>query len=309
MTAEVFGGIRRRAAARARRIVFTHAFEGVALAGVGVVLREKVAVPVLLGDAAALDRAARAPDVSIAGAHVVASDPETVERYLRPALARWGPAGVGEAEARRRLGRPRDLAVAVIASGDADGAVCGPAPDMRADSGSYVVADGDGGGRLVVDPTAPGEVSPLELARSALVGAAMFRRLFDAEPQIAFLSLRPTASLAARDRYRSAAERLQETVWSASQTVRARDPTLQVGGQPRTSWTHPDSRPNVVVLAGREAGDLAYRVGQAFPASRVLGPVAHGGGAPVNIVPAGASVDDIVDTTAVTALTAGLGDG
>lgn len=309
MTAEFFGGIRRRAAARARRIVFTHAFQGGVLAGIGVILREKVAVPVLLGSAEALAAAASAQGVSLLGADVVACDAETVERYVGPALTRWAPAGVGEAEARRRLGRPRDLAVAIIESGEADAAVSVPDPDAEARAGSFVVAEGAAAGRLVVEPAAAGEVSPLDLARSALTGAATFRRLFDAEPYVAFLSLGPAASLAVRDRYRSAEERLEETVWSASQTVRARDEALQVETRARTAWTLPDKRPNVLVLANREAGDLAHRIGQVFPASRVLGPIAHADGAPVNIVSADASVDDIVDTTAVTCLTAGVGAG
>ena len=148
------------------------------------------------------------------------------------------------------------------------------------------------------------DLSATELAELALGAARNTQYLLELDPHVALLSLTALASLEPRRRHQSASDALDQKIWDAAQTVRARDETVQMESQPKTHLKCGSGLPNILVFSELQAGNFRYRLEQEFEGGRVVGPIVQGAGLPVNQIPAGASVDDIIDTAALTALIA-----
>lgn len=318
MTVEILDEVRRRVAARPRRVVFARPEAAGLLAGVDAVRRAGIARPVLLGRSQRLGELAWEAGISLSGVDVIEPTAGTVDRYAHGAPARWRAMGVGDSETRERLSNPDELALAIVRAGDADAVLSSPvsgvsrAPSVVArvgpDPGCPIPADAFvaaalTGGRpvLVVNPVARSEPSAKELAEIALGGVAVVRLLTGVSaPHMAFLSWAAVSSLGPRDRYRSVADRLRERVRDAARTIRVRDETVRVDTEPHLKLAV--GGPDLLVFSGAEAGDLSHRIQKTLRAVRVLGPIRLGTEFPANLVPAGAPVDDVVDMTAVTVL-------
>ncbi|HYW05879.1 MAG TPA: phosphate acyltransferase, partial [Longimicrobium sp.] len=200
-------GVRERAAAQPRRLVFPEGADERTLHAAVRLAREGLARPVVLGDAHV------AAELERLGGCVDTVDPATDP--LRPALAahlleRRRARGMTEEEALRDAGQPLLFAALMVATGEADGSVAGavnatgeviraalwgvgPAAGIRTVSSSFymivppfrgdeaeVLTFTDAG--VVPDPTAE------QLADIAVAAADARRRVVGDEPRVAFLS-------------------------------------------------------------------------------------------------------------------------
>lgn len=152
---------------------------------------------------------------------------------------------------------------------------------------------------------APGRRQLVEIAGEAV---RLRRQVVGDEPRVAFLSYSTLGSAGGRsaEMVREAAGRfralhpdvasdgeLQADAALVSEVARGKAPKSAVAG-----------RANVLVFPSLDAANIAYKLVQRLAGAVALGPILQGLGAPMNDLSRGASVSDIVQVAAITALMA-----
>ncbi|MFF5293740.1 phosphate acetyltransferase [Paractinoplanes globisporus] len=315
-----------RARADRRHLVLPEGTDERILRATETLLRRGVADLTLLGDPAEITRRAREIGVSIGDARLI--DPETSELRDRFA-ARY-------AEIRSKRGVTLDLAYDVVrdvnyfgtmmvAEGLADGMVSGanhttaatirPAfeiikttPDVSVASSVFFMLLAD---RVLVygDCAVNPDPDAQQLADIAL-SSARTAAAFGVEPRVAMLSYSTGSSGAGAD---------VEKVAAATALVRERRPDLPVEGpiqydaavDPAVAATKlPESvvagKATVFVFPDLNTGNNTYKAVQRSAGAVAVGPVMQGLRRPVNDLSRGATIKDIVNTVAITAIQAAV---
>ena len=323
-TYEVMSVVRSRARRRMTRIAFPEGDHPRILRAAQQLVDDRICTPVLLGKRevvlacaheAKLDRIAEMEIVD-----PLASD--QFDDYAKRFYELRQRSGVSYAEALYRTRQRNTFAAMMLKQGVVDGLVTGltrtypeairPSLEIvrtqegRRASGTYIVAFKESL-KLFADCTVNADPTAEELADIA-VSTAELARAFELKPRIAMLSY----SNFGTDRGGSPSK-----VRRAVELVKARRPDLEVEGEMQVDPAvvssvreaeFPFSRltgdANVLIFPDLNSGNIGYKLLWRLGGAEVIGPVLMGMSLPVNVLQQGASVQDVVNLAAMTAVRA-----
>lgn len=303
-----------------KRVVLPEGDQDRILRAAQILIDERIARPVILGDAARIrERAAELHLRFDHGADFV--DPETDprrERYIEEFVRLRQRKGVTPREAPLLLMDPMRFGCMMVHMGDAEALISGvsqhypetirPAleiisvkPGVKKLAGMYMLIMPKGDIYFLADTTMNIEPTAEDLAEIA-INTAEAARGFNIEPRVAMLSF---------SNFGSTRHPLTEKVRRATEIVRSRAPWLQVDGEimadtavtPELLAEYPFSTlrepANVLIAPSLEAGNIAYKLLMRLGGAEAVGPIMLGFSKPVAVLQRGADVNEIVHMAAL----------
>jgi len=303
-----------------KRVVFTEGAEGKILRACQILIDEKIAVPILLGDHDQIRAKIAELHLHLNGVQVV--DPARFSRlaeYTEEFYSLRQRKGITRTEAEQAVLNHTTFGSLMVRMGDADALVGGltthypdtirPAlqvievrPELRRVAGVYILITPKGDIYFLADATVNIEPTSEDLAEIAIEAAEKARR-FNQEPRVAMLSF---------SNFGSTRHPLADKVRRAVDLVRQRAPGLMIDGEMQADTavvphiideTYPFSTlkggANVLVFPNLEAGNIAYKLLHRIGGAELIGPLLTGLSRPVHVLQRGSEVNDIVHVAAV----------
>ena len=317
---EVMRGMINKARTHPKRVVFTEGEQGKILRACQILLDEKIATPILLGDDAKIRAKIEELHLHLDGVQIV--DPRNFERigeYTEEFYSLRQRKGITRTEAEQTILNPTTFGSMMVRLNDADALVGGltthypdtirPAlqvidvrPELRRVAGVYVLITAKGDIYFLADATVNIEPTAEDLAEIAIMASEKARR-FNVEPRVAMLSF---------SNFGSTRHPLSDKVRRAVDLVRLRAPGLMIDGEMQADTavvphiideTYPFSTlkggANVLIFPNLESGNIAYKLLQRIGGAELIGPLLTGLSRPVHVLQRGSEVNDIVHVAAV----------
>ena len=303
-----------------KRVVFPEGEEPKILRACQILMDEKIARPILLGDEARIRAAMEELHLHLDGLRIVnPSKSGRLPAYAEEMYSLRQRKGVTRREAGELILARNVFGAMMVRLGDADAMVGGLTqhyPDMirpalqvievrhgmRRVSGVYVMITPKRDIYFLADATVNIEPTAEDLAEIAVNTAEMARR-FDVEPRVAMLSF---------SNFGSSRHPLAEKVRRAVELVRQREPALMVDGEMQADtavvpemieelfpFSTLKGGANVLIFPNLEAGNIAYKLLGRIAGAEPIGPILMGLSRPVHVLQRGAQVHDIVNIAAV----------
>lgn len=310
-----------------KRIVLPEGAEPRTLRATEIVLNQKLAQIILLGNPEEINQAATEIGVNIEGATIV--NPKTDQRreaYADLMVEIRKTKGLTREEALELLNDPLYFAPMMIKSGDADGELAGainatgdvlrPAlqyvktlPGVSVVSGAFLMFVnphfGHEGILVFADCAVMPDPDERQLAEIAVTTAKTAKAIVGMDPRVAMLSFSTMGS---------AQHPLVDKMSNATRIARELDPELKIDGEMQLDAAlipevgrlkAPNSevagRANILVFPGLESANIGYKLVQRLGKAEAVGPILQGMAAPINDLSRGCSVIDIVNMVAITA--------
>ena len=303
-----------------KRVVFPEGEEPKILRACQILIDEKIASPILLGDETKIRDAIAELHLHLNGITIVnpAQSPR-LPAYTEELYYLRQRKGGTRREVEQMILTYNTFGAMMVRLADADALVGGLTqhyPDtirpalqvievrhgLRRVSGVYVMITPKGDIYFLADATVNIEPSSEDLAEIAVSTAELARR-FDVEPRVAMLSF---------SNFGSTRHPLAEKVRRAVELVRQREPALMVDGEMQADTavvpdiieqTYPFSTlkggANVLIFPNLEAGNIAYKLLSRIAGVEPIGPILMGMSRPVHVLQRGAEVNDIVNIAAI----------
>ena len=323
--------LKEKAKKNPRRIVLPEGEEPRTVKAAAIIMKEKLANVVLVGNRAKIDAAAKEQGVDVAS--VPSIDPEMspkFEEYAQTYNELRKAKGMTIEEARKIMKDTVFYGTMMVYKGEMDGLVSGalhstgdtirPAlqtiktkPGINIVSSSFImiVPDceyGDKGMFIFADCAVMPNPTDAELAQIAIASAETGRVLAGMDPRVAMLSF---------STYGSAKHELVDKVKRAVDLARKAAPDLKIDGElqadaaiiPKVGKSKAPNSPiagqaNVLVFPDLQSGNIAYKLVERLAKAQAIGPILQGIAKPVNDLSRGCSVDDIVHLVAITSVQA-----
>ncbi len=305
-----------------QRVVFPEGEEPKILRASQILVDEKIAIPILLGNPDVIWPLIAELRLALTPETVTVVDPQKAERraaYVEELYRLRQRKGVTRTEAEALASNRNLFAALMVRTGDADVVIAGltqhysetlrPALEVipvregfRKVSGVYLMITQKGEVYFFADATVNIEPDAADLAEIAM-GAAEMAQRFNVTPRVALLSF---------SNFGSARHPLSEKVRHAVEIVRQRAPQLMVDGEMQADTavtpeiieqSYPFSTlkggANVLIFPNLEAGNVAYKLLSRLGGAEAIGPILMGLSRPVHVLQTGAEVNDIVNVAAV----------
>lgn len=328
---ELIEQIKKNAAALSKRIVLPEGEEERTLKAAEIILNEKIAQLILLGNQKEISDKAAKLNLNISGATII--DPKTSDlrdKYANLMVQIRKSKGLTKQEALSLLDDPLYFGPVMIKAGDADGELAGainatgdvlrPAfqyvktlPGCSVVSGAFLMfvdkKFGHDGVLVFADCAVMPNPDEKQLAEIAVTSAKTAKAIVGMEPKVALLSF---------STYGSAQHEMVDKVVAAKNLAKEMAPDLMIDGELQLDAAIVESvgklkaptskvagQANVLVFPTLEAGNIGYKLVQRLAGAEAIGPILQGMAAPINDLSRGCSVSDIVNMVAITANQAG----
>ncbi len=309
-----------KARLRPRKVVFPEGENEKILRAAHILVEEKIATPLLIGNAETIK--VRAADLGVNLDQIKVIDPAIWpkrEEYIDALYQLRQRRGVTSSEARTLITNQNIFGSLMVHLGDADALVGGvtqhfpdtirpalqvikPRPGLHRVSGLYVMVTRRGDMYFLADCTVNIEPTAEDLAEIALCAAETARR-FNVEPRVAMLSF---------SNFGSTAHPLTAKVRKAVELVQKSDPTLMIDGEMMAETavvpeiieeTYPFSKlrggANVLIFPDLTSANTCYKLLARIGGAETIGPILMGMSKPVHVLHRGAEVEEIVNMAAI----------
>lgn len=312
-----------------RKIVLPESNDIRVLKAAEVIQKEKIAIPILIGNKDEIEEECKKNNIDINGIEVI--NPLTSEKsseYANLLYELRKAKGMTMEEAQKLVKDYVYFGVLMVKSKDAAGLVSGAihttadtlrpalqiikaknpgetvssffAMDIKSSKykGAYIFSDCG----LVQNPTSE------ELATICIQAANSYKHIFEKEPVCALLSYSTYGS--AKSESVLKVEEAKKILDSKNvdfeydgelQLDAALEPTVASLKAPGCTIS---GRPNVLIFPNIDAGNIGYKLVERFAEARAIGPITQGLAAPINDLSRGCKAEDIVMAVAITSLQA-----
>jgi malate dehydrogenase (oxaloacetate-decarboxylating)(NADP+) len=309
-----------KAQAKPKHVVFPEGNNEKILRACHSILDEKIAAPILLGNAATIQAKTAELGLDLKGAQIVdPADSPLRDRYIQELFRLRQRRGVTLTEARTLIDDPNIFASMMVHMGDADALVAGvtqhfpetirPAlqivrmrEGLHKVAGCYPLITRKGDLLFLADTSVNIDPSAEDLVEIALCTAQEARR-FDVVPRVAMLSF---------SSFGSTRHPFCDKVRKAVDLLHKADPTLIVDGEIMADaavspeileQTYPFSSlkggANVLIFPDLASANIAYKLLTTIGGAEILGPILMGMARPVHLLARGAEVEEIVNVVAI----------
>jgi malate dehydrogenase (oxaloacetate-decarboxylating)(NADP+) len=318
-TYEVMQGVRQRAKAAPKRVVFSEGEREKIIRAAYQISEEKIAQPILIGRQNVIRT--RLADLGIRHFKPEIIEPEQSPRldaYVEELFRLRQRHGVTLSEARDQMINPNYYGAMMVHMDDAEGFLAGVAQhypetvrpalqiirvreNVRRVSGVYVIVTKHDV-YFFSDTTVNIEPTAEDLAEIALLAAEVARD-FNIEPRVAMLSF---------SNFGSTRHPLVEKVRLAAELVKQAHPEMMVDGEMMADTAvvpelleedYPFSSlkggANVLIFPDLGSANIAYKLMQRIGGAEALGPILVGMSKPVHVLQRGATVEEIVNMAAI----------
>ena len=324
--------IKEKARQEFKKIVLPESYEERTLKAADIVIGEKLAKIVLIGEKEKIEK-----DASHLGLNNISKttiiNPYNHERkgmYVDLMVELRAHKGLTRDEAFQLVEDPLVLATLMIKNGDVDGELAGadnstgdvlrPAfqfvgtkPGISVVSGAFIMIlkdqeYGEDGMIVFADCAVNPNPDEQQLAEIAISTAHTTRAIAGFDPRIAMLSFSTLGS---------AQHELVDKVVNATRIAQKADPSLSIEGELQLDAALVESvgirkapgskiagKANVLIFPDLQSGNIAYKMAERLAHATAFGPVLQGMAKPINDLSRGCTVDNIVNMVAVTALQA-----
>ncbi|MFZ0800543.1 MAG: NADP-dependent malic enzyme [Terriglobales bacterium] len=317
---EIMRFVIHKAKAKPKRVVFPEGENDKVLRASHILLDEKIAHPILLGNDQIIRSRAAELGVPLEGMEIV--NPKTSswrDVYIQEFCWLRQRRGVTLSEARELIDNRNIFASMMVHMGNADALVSGITqhyPDtirpalqiikvregVHKVSSLYALITKKGDMLFLADCSVNIEPNAEDLAEIAICAADAARR-FDVTPRVAMLSF---------SNFGSTNHPLCEKVRRATELVKQRDPSLIVDGEVMADTAlvpeilerdYPFSAlkggANVLIFPDLNSANIAYKLLMRVGGAEAIGPILMGLSKPAYVLPRGAEVEDIVNSAAL----------
>ena len=309
-----------KAKANPKRVVFPEGEEEKVLRAAQIILDEKIAKPILLGNRDEIESKIKELNLDLTGVEII--DPENatnLDFYTGKYFEMRQRKGVTLAEARRQIRKNRNyFGSMMVKMGDADSLLSGIVhhyPETIRPA-LEIIGKQEGLSRVhglymlvfkkdvifCADTTVTIEPTAEELAETAIL-AAQKAKHFEVDPRVAMLSF---------SNFGSAEHPLTIKVKRATQLVKEWVPELIVDGEIQGNVAldpdliakqYPFSQlrgdANVFIFPDLQSGNITYKLLNKLGGAEAVGPILMGMKKPIHVLQRGDSVNEIVNMTAV----------
>ncbi len=302
-----------------KRIVFPEGTEEKILRASQIILDEKIAQPILLGEQKVIRDRVKMLELDLTGIEII--DPQNSTRfdeYTSKYYELRKRKGMTHFDARVQVARPINYGMMMVHSGDADGLVAGltqsypdtirPAlqiikarPGHSTIAGFYMLVFKNDV-RFIADATVNFDPTAEQLADIAVLAAEKVRS-FDIVPRIAMLSF---------SNFGSTKHPSAEKMARAAELVKRRAPELMVDGEMMADtavtpeileslfpFSGLKGGANLLICPNLESANIAYKLLAKLGGAEAYGPILLGIRRPVYLLIPGNEVADIVNLTAM----------
>ena len=293
-----------------------------------IIMREKIANIILIGNKSEILEKARANKINVEDAKFM--EPYESEEYINLLYELRKHKGMTLEEARKQVMIPEVFSMLMVKNNDADGVVSGAihstadtlrpalqilktAPNTKLVSAFFLMVVpnceyGENGVFIFADSGLNPNPNPEELADIAISSAKSFENLVGKKAKVAMLSY---------STYGSAKSDLTKKIIDATNIAKQKAPEILIDGElqvdsaiiPEVQKLKAPNSPlngnaNVLIFPDLDAGNIGYKLVQRLAKAEAYGPLCQGIAKPVNDLSRGCSIDDIVGVVAITAVQA-----